>query len=138
MSKYHSSAENFQWFQCNKVKTFILLPHSTCLVPFPCCYLHHTHTHTHTHTVFYSPGFAKGFKTSHFFSGFENVLVLYCPIWWPLVTCGYEALKIWLVQPWPVWLSWLTCCPVNQNVVGSISSQGTCLCCRFSPQSGHV
>ena len=41
-------------------------------------------------------------------------------------------------QTWPVWLSWLEHCPVNQKVVGSIPSQSTCLGCRFSSQSGHV
>ena len=36
------------------------------------------------------------------------------------------------------WLSCLGCHLVHQVVAGSISGEGTCLCYRFSPQSGHV
>ena len=38
-------------------------------------------------------------------------------------------------KPWPVWLSWLEPCPVDQNVAGSIPGQGTHLGCGFDPQS---
>ena len=38
-------------------------------------------------------------------------------------------------KPWPVWLSWLECCPINQKAAGSVSTQGTCLGCRFGPWS---
>ena len=32
---------------------------------------------------------------------------------------------------------WIECRPVNQRVVGSIPSQGTCLGCRLGPQLGE-
>ena len=38
--------------------------------------------------------------------------------------------------PWPLWLSWLECCPMQQKVVGSIPGEGTYLGCGFDPQSG--
>ena len=41
------------------------------------------------------------------------------------------------VEPWPVWLSWLECRPIDQKVVGSIPSQDTYLGCRLGPWSGH-
>ena len=41
-------------------------------------------------------------------------------------------------QSWPVWLSWLERCPVNQTVDGSIPSQDTCLSCGFIPQLGCI
>ena len=31
---------------------------------------------------------------------------------------------------------WIECQPVNQRVIGSIPSQGTCLGCRPGPQFG--
>ena len=37
-----------------------------------------------------------------------------------------------------MWLSWLEHHPIDQNVAGSIPGQGTCLGCRFSPQSQRV
>ena len=40
--------------------------------------------------------------------------------------------------PWPVWLSWLEPCPVNQRVVGWIHGQGKRLGCEFDPQLGRV
>ena len=36
------------------------------------------------------------------------------------------------------WLSWLEHRPVHQKVTGSIPGQGTCLGCRFTPQSEHI
>ena len=36
-------------------------------------------------------------------------------------------------QPWLVWLSWLEHPPINQKVMGSIPSQGTCFGGRFGP-----
>ena len=40
--------------------------------------------------------------------------------------------------PWPVWLSWLQCHPINQKVTGWIPHQGTHLGCRFGPELGRV
>ena len=33
-------------------------------------------------------------------------------------------------EPWLVWLTWLEHCPLNQRVMGSVPSQGTCLGCK--------
>ena len=50
-------------------------------------------------------------------------------------------------QPWPKrinskikepWLGWWECHPINQKVTSSITGQGTCLGCGFSPWSGRV
>ena len=43
--------------------------------------------------------------------------------------------KIWITEPWPVWLSWLELCPINWKVAGLIPGQGTCLVSRFGPRS---
>ena len=40
------------------------------------------------------------------------------------------------ILPWPMWLSWLDCHPVNRKFAGSIPGQGTCLGCGFVPQLG--
>ena len=36
------------------------------------------------------------------------------------------------------WLSWLEHCPIYQKAVGSVSSLGTCLGCRFDPWLGCI
>ena len=40
--------------------------------------------------------------------------------------------------PWPLWLTWLECRPINRRVSGLISAESTCLSCRFGPQLGCV
>ena len=37
------------------------------------------------------------------------------------------------IQPWPVWLSWSEDHPVEQNVMGLMTGQGTSLGCGFNP-----
>ena len=38
--------------------------------------------------------------------------------------------------PWPCWLSWLVCRPVNRKVAISMVGQGTYLGCGFDPPLG--
>ena len=40
--------------------------------------------------------------------------------------------------PWPLWLSLLENCLVEQNVAGLVPGQGTCLGCRFDLRLGHL
>ena len=40
------------------------------------------------------------------------------------------------LEPWPAWLSWSGCCPMNRKVTGLISGQGTSLGCMLGPWSG--
>ena len=40
-----------------------------------------------------------------------------------------SSMRLRIIWPWPEWLSWLERHSVNQKVVGSIPSQGTCLRC---------
>ena len=46
--------------------------------------------------------------------------------------------KNYCYEPWLVWLSWLECCAVHQEVGYSIPSQGTNLGCSFNSQSRYI
>ena len=49
----------------------------------------------------------------------------------------YEHIRL-RVGYWPLWLSWLECCPVDQMVVASVPSQSMYLGCGFNPWPGHI
>ena len=50
----------------------------------------------------------------------------------------YCTLENAFILPWPVWLSWLDHCYVNQRLMGLIPGQGTGLGCRFGPWLWHI
>ena len=101
-------------------------------------------------TPTYPNSFSSSLKASIFLLGTSSFSDTWVPkhcarafpgfvhCWWGCCRhffyCSVHKKFYW--APWPVWLSWLQCRPMDLKVAGLIPSQGTCLGCGCGPGQG--